>query len=187
MEVSEEEGLPAIDPSAAVPSICAALGISAQLLAARSLCEFHEPDRLELAEVGADGREHCLTPEASSAWRAMRAAALADGVELIIVSAFRSIERQAEIIRNKLALGGRIDEILELCAPPGFSEHHTGRAVDLTCPQGPVLEVEFAQTEAFTWLSSHAGSFGYALSYPATNRFGYQYEPWHWCYCEGDT
>jgi D-alanyl-D-alanine carboxypeptidase len=170
-----------------VRSVCAGLGISAQFLAARGLCEFHEPSGLELVEVGADGREHWLTPEASSAWREMKAAALADGVELIMVSAFRSIERQAEIIRNKLALGALIDDILELCAPPGFSEHHSGRALDLTCPQGPVLEVEFAQTPAFAWLSAHAGSFGYALSYPPGNRFGYQYEPWHWCYCEGDT
>jgi hypothetical protein len=42
------------------------------------------------------------------------------------VSAFRSVERQAEIVRRKLAAGGRIEEILTVCAPPGFSEHHTG-------------------------------------------------------------
>lgn len=162
--------------------LCSELGISAELLAARGLREFREPIRLEIAEVGADGKEHRLTPEAASAWRQLKAAALADGVELLIVSAFRSVERQTEIVRNKLAAGYLIDDILMLCAPPGYSEHHSGCAADLASPGGPVLEAGFAQTEAFAWLSAHAGRFGYTLSFPPGNRFGYQYEPWHWCF-----
>lgn len=172
----------AFGPSDDVRLVCAELGISAQLLAARGLLEFGEPLHLELAEVGADGREHWLTPQAAAAWRDLKATALADGVELVIVSAFRSIERQTEIVRNKLAGGALIDDILRRCAPPGFSEHHSGRALDLTSPGEPVLEVEFAQSAAFAWLSAHAGRFGYRLSYPAGNRSGYQYEPWHWCF-----
>ncbi len=165
-------------------SICSELGISADLLAARGLAEFREPIELELAEVGADGREHWLTPQTAAAWRLLKAAALADGVELLIISAFRSIERQTEIVRNKLAAGCLIDDILTLCAPPGYSEHHSGRAADLASPGDPLLEVGFAQTAAFAWLSAHAGRFGYHLSYPPGNRFGYQYEPWHWCFQE---
>lgn len=172
----------AIGLSAELLSVCARLGIPGQLLAARGLVEFREPMHLELAEVGADGREHWLTPQAAAAWRELKAAALTDGVELLIVSAFRSIERQTDIIRNKLAAGCLIDDILTLCAPPGFSEHHSGRAADLTSPGDPVLEVEFAQSAAFAWLSAHAGRFGYTLSFPPGNRFGYQYEPWHWCF-----
>lgn len=168
--------------SADLQHICAGLGISARLLAARGLPEFREPIHLELAEVGADGKEHRLTPQAVIAWRELKVAALADGVELVIVSAFRSIERQTEIVRNKLAAGCMIDDILTLCAPPGYSEHHSGRAADLASPGGPILEVGFAQTAAFAWLSTHAGRFDYTLSYPPGNRFGYQYEPWHWCF-----
>jgi zinc D-Ala-D-Ala carboxypeptidase len=112
----------------------------------------------------------------------MKAAAAADRVVLRIVSAFRSIERQAEIVRRKLQRGATLEQILAVTAPPGFSEHHSGRAVDLTTDGSPPLEEEFERTAAFRWLSSHAGEFGYGLSYPPDNPQGYLYEPWHWCF-----
>jgi len=112
----------------------------------------------------------------------MQAAAHADGVALRIASAFRSIERQAEIVRAKLARGLSLDAILEVSAPPGYSEHHTGRAVDVTTDGVRPLEIEFETTDAFRWLSRRAGEFGFLLSYPAGNGHGYAYEPWHWCH-----
>jgi D-alanyl-D-alanine carboxypeptidase len=133
-------------------------------------------------ERGSDGREHLLVPQAASAWRSLQTAALDAGVSLFIVSAFRSIERQAEIVRRKLGAGLGIEEILTVCAPPGFSEHHTGRAVDVSTKESPSLEIEFDQTPAFAWLVAHAHEFGFHLSYPKGNSQGYQYEPWHWCY-----
>ncbi len=165
-----------------IESILAELGIATALVAARSLPECAEACELELAETGEDGREHRLTPEAAAAWKAMKAAALEDGVVLQVVSAFRSIDRQAEIVRRKLAAGKTIEEVLCVSAPPGFSEHHSGRAVDVGTPGSPVLEIEFERTAAFAWLESRAGEFGFRLSYPRDNRCGYQYEPWHWCY-----
>lgn len=158
------------------------LGISSEFLAARHLSVCQEASCLEVAEVGADGKEHILVPDAANAWRNLKAAALAEGVSLFIVSAFRSINRQTEIVRRKLAAGASIEEILTVCAPPGFSEHHTGRAVDVSTPGSPALQVEFEQTPAFTWLGARAAEFGYYLTYPVGNRFGYQYEPWHWCF-----
>jgi len=163
-------------------SLNAELGISSQFLAARGLCECAEASSLEVAEVGADGKDHLLVSTAASAWRNLKAAAFVDGVSLFIVSAFRSIDRQTEIVRRKLEAGASIEEILTVCAPPGFSEHHTGRAVDLSTPGSRSLEVEFEQTPAFAWLRVHAADFGYYLSYPIGNCSGYQYEPWHWCF-----
>jgi zinc D-Ala-D-Ala carboxypeptidase len=158
------------------------LGISSALLAARGLPECEEAGCLEVAEHGLDGRDHLLVATAAEAWRTLKAAALRDGVSLYIVSAFRSIERQAEIIRRKLNAGAAIEEILTVCAPPGFSEHHTGRAVDISTADSPALEVEFDETPAFAWLLEHANDFSFYLSYPAGNSLGYQYEPWHWCF-----
>ncbi|MCF8149687.1 MAG: D-alanyl-D-alanine carboxypeptidase family protein [Burkholderiaceae bacterium] len=124
---------------------------------------------------------------AAIAWRNLKSEALEDGVSLFIVSAFRSIERQSEIVRRKLGAGAQIEDILTVCAPPGFSEHHTGCAVDISTPGSRSLEVEFEQTSAFAWLRAHAASFGYYLSYPIGNRCGYQYEPWHWRFSDAQS
>lgn len=163
-------------------SICAEFGIREEMIVARGLQECEEAKQLEIAEIGADGREHLLVPSAAAAWRKLKAAALADGINLFVVSAFRSVDRQAEIIRRKLAAGASIQDVICVSAPPGFSEHHTGRAVDVSTPGSRVLDVEFDQTSAFEWLNSHATAFDFQLSYPAGNRWGYQYEPWHWCH-----
>lgn len=148
---------------------------------ARGLRECEEATTLEIAEVGADGRNHLLVSSAAEAWRCLKAAALVDGIDLYIVSAFRSIDRQAEIVRRKLEAGVAVESILTICAPPGFSEHHTGRAVDISTPGSRALEVEFDKTPAYAWLTGRAAEFGYYLSYPIGNSCGYQYEPWHWC------
>jgi D-alanyl-D-alanine carboxypeptidase len=160
----------------------AALGISSELITARGLRECEEATTLEVAEVGAEGRDHLLVPLAAEAWRLLKEAALDDGIDLFIVSAFRSIDRQAEIVRRKLETGAAVESILTVCAPPGFSEHHTGRAVDLSTSGSRALEVEFDQTDAYSWLTEHAAEFSYYLSYPIGNSWGYQYEPWHWCF-----
>ncbi|MBI5891899.1 MAG: D-alanyl-D-alanine carboxypeptidase family protein [Nitrosomonadales bacterium] len=163
-------------------TILAKLGISSELIAARGLRECEEATTLELAEVGADGRNHLLVPLAAEAWRNLKAAALVDGVDLFIVSAFRSIDRQVQIVHGKLEAGDTIENILTVCAPPGFSEHHTGRAIDVSTSCSRALDVEFDQTAAYAWLTARAAEFGYYLSYPIGNPKGYQYEPWHWCF-----
>lgn len=157
-----------------VESILDSLGISVETLAARSLVLHPEASELVSAETGADGRQHLLVPAAARAWGSLREAAQADGVNVRIVSAFRSIERQAEIVRAKLARGQSIDEILRVSAPPGYSEHHTGRAVDVTTNG----------VRPLGWLSRHAGRFGFCMSYARENRYGYMYEPWHWCWLQ---
>ncbi len=165
-----------------IDSILASLGISPDTIASRSLVLYPEAAELVLAEIGEHGREHLLVPAAARAWGSLREAAQADRVVISIVSAFRSVERQAEIVRSKLARGMPIDEILSVSAPPGYSEHHTGRAVDLTTDGVRPLELEFEGSAAFAWLSRHAERFGFVLSYPRQNRYGYLYEPWHWCF-----
>ncbi len=156
--------------------------ISLEAIQSRNLCEIPEAINLELVEVGEDGREHLLVSAAASAWRELKAAALSDNVIVHIASAFRSVERQVAIVRHKLDTGMPIEEILKSCAPPGYSEHHSGRAVDVATPGHRVLDQQFAQTDAYAWLDKNAGRFGFLLSYPPGNRQGFLYEPWHWCY-----
>lgn len=162
-------------------SVLTALGISAQIIADRGLQPYLEAGELEIAEIGPDGREHRLTPEATSQWLKMKTAAQADGIEIFIVSAFRSIERQIQIIQNKMNAGQTLTDILNASAPPGYSEHHTGRAIDIGTAESENLSLAFGDSSAFSWLQAHAHEFGFVMSYPPGNSSGYQYEPWHWC------
>lgn len=158
------------------------LGIPTSVIDRRALSACEQAGRLVVAETGRDGRAHRLTPEASAAWARMKGEAQRAGVVLYIVSAYRSVERQARIIRRKLNRGQRIEDILLVSAPPGYSEHHTGRAVDIGTRDSTPLEIGFDRTPAFAWLRGHAPAFGFRLSYPPGNPAGYRYEPWHWLY-----
>lgn len=159
------------------------LGIPPEV-AARAARRIH-PEARRLVRIGraADDRRLLrLTPATARAWRRMQAAAAADGVTLLPLSAYRSVARQTLIIRRKLARGQRIADILKVSAVPGCSEHHTGRALDLGSPDHLKLEASFARTRAFRWLKQHARTFGFHLSYPRHNAQGIVYEPWHWCW-----
>lgn len=158
------------------------LGVSPEMIVRRGLPLFREPGELVPSGEYAEARDLLLVPEAALAWRRLAAAAAQDNAHLLIVSAFRSVERQAEIVRAKLRSGISIEQILRSSAPPGYSEHHSGRAVDLATHGCPPLEEEFENTAAFEWLSMHGESFGFTLSFPRGNKYGYHYEPWHW-YC----
>lgn len=159
------------------------LGIWQSLLDARGFVVQEEARQLQVAEIGEDGREYLLTPATTAAWHSMKIAAQQDSIVLMMVSAFRSVQRQVEIVQGKLDEGQQIADILTIVAPPGYSEHHTGRAIDIGSDEDtPELEVEFETTAAFAWLTRHAGTFGFTMSYPKGNLSGYQYEPWHWCF-----
>jgi D-alanyl-D-alanine carboxypeptidase len=138
----------------------------------------------ELVSIGRnhDGREIRLAPGAAAAWEGMRRAASAAGLTLLPISGFRSVGRQTEIIRTRLSKGERIEAILQSVAAPGYSEHHTGRAVDIGVPGEPPLTEAFASTGAFAWLEAHAHEHGFSLSYPRGNAHGIVFEPWHWCF-----
>ena len=138
----------------------------------------------DLREIGNDvfGRQQFMQMDAADALARMIEEARQDGVTLQVVSVFRSVEYQVELIRKKLRAGQTIDEVLSVIAAPGFSEHHSGRAVDLTTPASDPLEEQFEYTGAFTWLQKRAGEFSFVMSYPRDNRFGVIFEPWHWCF-----
>lgn len=167
--------------AATVAALLQELGIPAGVFSHRGLPLFHPPAELVVAAVGPNDEEHLLTPDAAKAWSTLSAAASKDDISMQIVSAFRDLERQADIIRRKQRLGIPLERILVASAPPGYSEHHTGRAVDINTPGCSALEEDFEDTEAFRWLTRHAGSFGFSLSFPRANRYGYIFEPWHWC------
>lgn len=143
---------------------------------------------LEGVSIGRDifDREQLMLPSAAAAWRQMQEAAAAAGIELQVVSAYRSIEYQAGIISRKLEAGQSMQEILLVSAAPGYSEHHTGRALDLTTAGFEPLDESFEESPAFEWLQGHASRFGFRMSFPRDNPHALCYEPWHWCWTPPD-
>jgi D-alanyl-D-alanine carboxypeptidase len=126
-----------------------------------------------------------LHRDAAAALLAMQDAARADGIELVLLSAFRSLALQKQLFfdvkseRNQSAL-----ERARVSAPPGYSEHSTGYAVDLGDGAAPQtnLSPSFEQTAAYAWLQANAARYHFVLSFPLGNAQGVNYEPWHWRY-----
>ena len=103
--------------------------------------------------------------------------AKADGVDLWVVSAYRSYGDQAALKGQYLTTYGSGANAFS--ADQGFSEHQLGTTLDLTTKGlGGGLE-GFGSTPAFTWLQDNAYKYGFVMSYPPNNAY-YQYEPWHW-------
>ncbi len=160
-----------------VPGLAARLSADGRLLGHFSYGEAAEQELVAIAPG------QLLQRDAAEALLAMQRAARADGVDLVVLSAFRSIAVQKELffeVKSERAQSAR--ERAQVSAPPGFSEHSTGYAVDLGDGRAPGtnLAEAFAGTAAFRWLQSHAARFHFVLSFPADNPQGVSYEPWHW-------
>ena len=150
---------------------------------------FKEVFTCELVLVGKDffARDVHLEEETHNAWLEMEQKALNDGVKLYIVSGFRSYAYQQSIINRKLANGLTLEQISMVNALVGESEHHTGHAIDFTTDgEAEVLTECFENTQAFKWLQDNAINFGFNMSFPRNNKYGFIYEPWHWCYKNED-
>ncbi len=165
---------------AAIETTGALLRIPSNYGDAHQLNLMMEPVNLAAVSMDCFDRPLFLAPAAAAAWLQMQATAATQEVSLLPVSGFRDFRYQAQLIRNKLDRGQTIDEILRVNAAPGFSEHHTGNAIDITTSDSRALETEFEATPAFQWLSENAQSFGFRMSYPPDNPHGVMYEPWHW-------
>jgi D-alanyl-D-alanine carboxypeptidase len=175
---------PAPDALALLLAAARDLGVPDNYGREHRLRQVREPARLLPIGKDVHGRDQWLTPRAARAWSKMHAAATRAGVELLVVSAFRSVEYQLGLLCRKRERGQSMAAILQVSAAPGYSEHHSGRAVDLTTPAFAALEIEFERSPAFAWLCDNAASFGFHLSYPRGNPHGIAYEPWHWCWHE---
>ncbi|MDF2817372.1 MAG: peptidase [Stenotrophomonas rhizophila] len=139
-----------------------------------------EPERLALAGFDRYRRPLWLQQGAARAWQRMQQQAAREGIVLEAISGYRSHDYQLGIFARKRARGLEVDAILQVNAAPGYSEHHSGRALDISSPGEPPAEESFEATPAFAWLLEHAGDYGFHLSYPRDNPHGIVYEPWHW-------
>lgn len=161
-------------------TLCDQLGIPENYGSQRRLRVTPEAEGLEYIGMDILDRPQHMLPEAGRALRHMLAAAERSRIKLRMVSAYRSFDYQANLVRRKLEQGQPIEKILKVSAAPGYSEHHSGRAVDLTTLGVPLLDESFAHTAAYQWLLANAASFGFRESFPMHNRHDIIWEPWHW-------
>ncbi|MFL6592228.1 MAG: D-alanyl-D-alanine carboxypeptidase family protein [Luteimonas sp.] len=160
----------------------AALGLDDGYGQRTGLALVPEPERLAFAGSDRYRRALWLLPGAARAWTHLRDEARREGVLLDAISGYRNHDYQLGIFERKRARGQHVDEILEVNAAPGYSEHHSGRALDIGTPDEPPAEESFERTPAFAWLRENAGGHGFVMSYPRDNPHGIVYEPWHWCW-----
>lgn len=144
-----------------------------------------------LAEAGPyrkTGRIVKMRAEAAQAFRAMVAAAAKDGVGLVPISGFRTVDYQQGLFQNAMRRYGSEQGAAKWVAPPGYSEHHTGYVLDLGDTAVPAADVnpKFEHTAAFRWLQQHAAQFNFEISFPKDNPQGVNYESWHWRWVGND-
>ena len=114
----------------------------------------------------------------------MRDEAKKDGVYLVFLSGFRSIKLQEEIFYSLKSIRSQIAmERARVSAPPGYSEHSTGFAIDIgdALNREADFEVGFENTSAFKWLEKNAAKYHFKLSFDKKQN-SVDYEPWHWRY-----
>lgn len=150
------------------------------------------PDGFSVQTAEVTGSSQKLDYRVVPYYNNMVKAAKADGIDLIPVSGYRTIERQRNNFNRKInyysSLGYSKAEATRLAAKivlmPGTSEHNAGLAMDFGTNGNTTLDENFANTEAFKWLSENAADYGFILRYEkdTTNITKVTYEPWHWRY-----
>lgn len=144
---------------------------------------YPEAPAAELMPLSAGGIS--LRKAAAKKFEEMLDAAAGDGVVLSTISGFRSIAEQNTLFFDvKAERGEDSAKRAAVSAPPGYSEHHTGYAVDIGDADAPSADLQFTfdQTKAFKWLKENAAHYSFEMSFPKGNPMGVNYEPWHWRY-----
>lgn len=123
-----------------------------------------------------------LLPQVLSAWEVMVSDAKADGIDLFIISGYRSYETQKELYESYVYQNGR-EEADTYSARPGHSEHQTGLAFDIN-----EISYSFGETPEGRWVKENAAKYGFIIRYPQEKQTitGYIYEPWHLRYLGTD-
>ncbi|MDW7771960.1 MAG: M15 family metallopeptidase [Desulfobulbaceae bacterium] len=102
-------------------------------------------------------------------------AAEKDGIFLKVESGYRSERYQKRIFKRMLANGRTFEDIVRFVAPPGYSQHMLGTAVDFF-----PSDWSFAETPAYIWLQENAHLFGFEETYSQYNMMKMPWESWHW-------
>ena len=149
-------------------------------------------DSIETALVYESWREYYMDSRMAEYLKQMLKAASEDGIQLIVMSAYRSIEYQQnnfdKSVQDRMDNRGMTYEeayadTLKEVQLPGYSEHNAGLAADIMSDEYVDMNDDgFKDTKAYAWLREHAADYGFILRYPEgkENITGIIYEPWHY-------
>lgn len=142
-----------------------------------SISQHYAPDT---RKVNGPGMSQTMRDDAATALEEMFAAAKADGINLSIVSGYRSYSKQSSIYSRKKATVGQ-KEADRVSARPGTSEHQLGLAMDVARKGSSQLNPSFGKTKEGQWVNENAHLFGFIVRYLEGYEevTGYMYEPWH--------
>lgn len=149
-------------------------------------------DGIETALVYESWREYYMDSRMSEYLKQMLEAADEDGIQLIVMSAYRTVQYQQNNFDNSVQ--ERIDnrgmtyeeayaDTLKEVQLPGYSEHNAGVAADIMSDEYISMDDDgFEDTDAFEWLRENAADYGFILRYPKGKEdiTGIIYEPWHY-------
>jgi LAS superfamily LD-carboxypeptidase LdcB len=138
--------------------------------------------------------------EAKVAFEKMKVAALKDGINIEVVSAYRSFQKQKSIFENKYKIFIQegltpieaVEKIIEYSTIPGTSRHHWGTDIDIIDanypkPKNVLKEGNFYDNGPYCklkeWMDRHSEFYGFYEVYTKNpKRKGFKYEPWHFSY-----
>ena len=144
----------------------------------------YEPDNLVSMSGYGNGY---LVQDAYDAYAEMYAAAKADGMNLLVTTSYRGYGFQSTLYWNYVNQDGQ-ENADTYSARPGYSEHHSGLAVDLSTPSLTNAFTEFVYTDEYKWMQENCYKYGFIQRYTDENQYitGYQPEAWHYRYVGKD-
>ena len=135
------------------------------------------------------GETFLVEKKALKSFLALREELLEEGIDIELDSTYRSVAEQQELWDDWTVEYGE-DYVKKYVAVPGYSEHHTGLAIDV-CLEKDGVRIDdnddmIAEVEIFAEVHKHLADHGFILRYPEGKEdiTGYSYEPWHFRYID---
>ena len=139
------------------------------------------PNNLELLDNSYAKSGIYLVKEAKDNIERLISDAKEDGMNIRVISAYRSYTYQENLYNNYVKNDG-VENADTYSARPGYSEHQTGLVVDVTKVYDNFNN--FENTDEYNWMLENASNYGFILRYPKDkeNITTYSFEAWHYRY-----
>lgn len=153
-----------------------------------SLPDDYEPENIVKMNLQYAYDDNSIRDYVYDAFLEMYRAAMEEGYQLITNSSYRDYDWQDTLYNNYKTSRGQ-EYADAFAARPGYSEHQTGLALDITCyncTNGTFDD--FAESEEYQWLLKNSYKYGFILRYPEGKEdiTGYNFEAWHFRYVGKD-